>query len=98
VILPFFIDLSITANNRDGIWYYANSSYAAFQWRTTDTNYPPQDGVDIYDYVLEYKTSHPGEYLFTYNVMGIFNTEAEIGLQTDNGSEFPSAINSGIEN
>ena len=87
VILPFFIDLQITVNNRDGMWYFANSTYAAFQWRTTNENYSPSLGIDQYDYMVEYSINSPGKYLFTYNKMGIYIQEAEIGIQTDDGSK-----------
>jgi hypothetical protein len=87
VILPFFIDLQITVNNRDGMWYFANSTYAAFQWRTTNQNYNPSFGVDQYDFYIEYKTLSPGSYYFTYNQVGIYGPDAEIGIQTDNGSK-----------
>ena len=87
MILPFFIDLQITVNNRDGMWYYANSTYAAFQWRTTNQNYNPSFGKDQYDYIVEYKTSNPGSYIFTYKQLGIYLQDAEIGIQTNNGSK-----------
>jgi hypothetical protein len=37
--------------------------------------------------MVEYSTNSPGKYLFTYNKMGIYIQEAEIGIQTDDGSK-----------
>jgi hypothetical protein len=88
VILPFFDDLIINTNNRDGLWYYANSSYAAFQWRVTNQVYNPEDGQDEYDFIAEYHTTNPGIWYFTYNALGMLYNQAEIGIQTDNMSEY----------
>jgi hypothetical protein len=88
VVLPFFMDLRILPNDRDGIWYSVSESSVAFQWRTTNGDAPSSDQ---YDYLVETYLDEPGSYFFTYFKMGSLEPQAIIGVQSDNGSEYSSS-------
>ncbi|KAF2664333.1 hypothetical protein BT63DRAFT_460635 [Microthyrium microscopicum] len=86
VILPFFVDQTILSNGRDGIFYYANTTYLGIQWRTS-TRFSP---TEQYEYFLEYFTDSPGVYQFHYFGLGAsYPSRATIGVQA--GAMGPSA-------
>jgi hypothetical protein len=77
VLMPFFVDMGVTNNGRDGVWYYANASFAAVEWRTSDRF----NGSDEYDFSLEYNAASPGVFTYRYYLIGIYASIATVGMQ-----------------
>lgn len=78
VIMPFFVDMAVSNNARDGVWYFANGSYLAVEWRTSNRG----NGTDLYDFSVEYSTGSPGVYVFRYYVVGEYAGIATVGAQS----------------
>jgi hypothetical protein len=76
--MPFFVDMAVANNARDGVWYFANGSYLAVEWRTSNRG----NGTDLYDFSVEYSTSSPGVYVFRYYVVGEYARIATVGAQS----------------
>ena len=76
--------MKIEGATTDGVWYYANNSYAAFEWRTHNT----ADNNDTYQFVLEYNTGTPGTFLYTYYVLGYLKVSSTVGIQGNVSSKY----------
>jgi hypothetical protein len=78
--------MRVRGASSDGVWYYANSSYTAFEWRTRNA----ADDADVYQFTLEYSTDAPGTFLYTYYLLGYLKSFATIGIQGNVNSKFVS--------
>lgn len=90
----FWDDLKVSSGSTDGIWYYANSTYAIFEWRLHRSY--DQVGTDPYQFSLAYSTTSPGVYVFRYYQVGSITSDgyqglsASIGIQGDQTGELSS--------
>jgi len=78
--------MKVDGASSDGVWYYANSSYTVFEWRTRNA----ADDADVYQFTLEYNTNTPGTFLYTYYVLGYLKSFTTIGIQGSVNSKFRS--------
>jgi hypothetical protein len=65
------------APSGDGIWYWANSTYAAFEWIA----HAAYDETVRFQFTAEYNLSTPTVWTFRYFIVADSGTSATIGLQ-----------------
>jgi hypothetical protein len=91
-LMPFFIDMGISNNGRDGVWYSATSSVLYVEWRTSARG----NSSDLYDFSVEYQTSAPGTFIFRYYVVGEYGAFATVGAQAGPEGEFCQTLRKGL--
>jgi hypothetical protein len=83
-LMPFFVDMAVADNGRDGVWYFANASALLVEWRTSARG----NASDRYDFSVEYSAGAPGAFVFRYYAVGAYGAVATVGAQAGPEGEF----------
>jgi hypothetical protein len=78
IVFPFWSDMEMdAAPSGDGVWYWANSTYAAFEWIA----HAAYDVNTRFQFSAEYNAATQSVWVYKYYVVADSGTSATIGLQ-----------------